>query len=80
MPRIAAYPVAAVEPFGFPMDVRYDYDPGEPPVYWGPNPCPGAAPAVEVLEVLVGGVDIYPMLDNDQIERIEAAVLRECGE
>lgn len=62
--------------YGIPMSVIYDYEPGELPVFSGPHAGPGSAPAAYVQSVKVGGVDIYEMLSNDQLERIEETILR----
>ena len=64
-----------VDPWGFPMEVFYDFDEGEPPTLTSP----GCEPYCVILETHVGGVDIYDMLDEHQILRLEEAVLRAMG-
>ena len=64
-----------VRPWGFDMDVEVELDEGEPP---GPLN-PGVDPFIIVLSVKVGGVEIYEMLNDTQLLRIEAAVGRACG-
>lgn len=64
-----------VNPWGFDMDVEVELDEGEPP---GPMN-PGVDPFVIVLSVKVGGVEVYEMLNDTQLLRIEAAVGRACG-
>lgn len=77
-PRYRALPAnmfVTVEPWGFPVTVVYDYDEGEPATW----DHPGAEPYCVILEAHVGGVDIYDMLENEQILRLEEAVLRAMG-
>lgn len=61
-----------VDPWGFPVEVFYDYDEGEPSTW----DHPGAEPYCVILEAHVGGCDIYEMLDEHQILRLEESVLR----
>jgi hypothetical protein len=68
--------IARVEPYGFPMECEYEYDEGEPAIYWPTDAAhPGSPPNVTLLACQVGGVNVYEMLSNDQIERIEEAIL-----
>lgn len=65
-----------VEPYGFPMEVDYEYDPGEAPIFWPTDLAhPGCPPNAELLACRVGGVDIYPMLSPDQIDWIEEKIV-----
>lgn len=64
-----------LEPWGFPMEVFYDFDEGDAPTLTSP----GTEPFCVILETHVGGVDIYEMLHEHQILRLEEAVLRAMG-
>lgn len=64
-----------VEPWGFPVTVVYDFDEGEPPTLTSP----GCEPYCVILKAHVGGADIYEMLTDGQILRLEEAVLRAMG-
>lgn len=67
-----------VSPWGFRMEVEYDYQPGERSINWPTDLAHPGSPANAVLvSCKVGGVEIYDMLDSDQIERIEEAVLEQ---
>ena len=69
---------AIVRPWGFDIEVTYDYDEGEPAIYWPTEHAhPGTAPAVFLQTAKHKGDSIYWMLDNEQIERIEDAILRQ---
>lgn len=70
-------PIIVVSPFGFDMTVTYEFDPGEREIRWGDNACPGSPASVGVYEVKVGGIDIYEMLNEQQIGSIEAAILED---
>ena len=67
-----------IDLYGFPMECEYEYDEGaEPrfsPVYGGD---PGWPPSASLLSCKVGGVNIYEMLDNQQVERIQRAIVDE---
>ncbi len=69
-----------VEPYGFPMDVTYEYQEGEAAVLWGNFPHPGSPAHCAVLTCLVGGVDIVDMLNDKQTARIEDAILEGMAE
>lgn len=71
---------ASITAWGIPMDVEYDYSPGESAVKWGDFPHPGYPASASLLSVKVGGVDIMEMLDDEQTQRIESAVLEYMGE
>lgn len=64
-----------VKPWGFDIDVDFELDEGELP---GPLN-PGVDPFVIILSAKVGGVEIYEMLDDAQLLRLEAAVGRACN-
>ena len=61
-----------VSPWGFDMEVLAEVDPGERPTI----DHPGCAPYCVIEAVKIGAVDVYYMLDDAQLQRIEAAVLR----
>lgn len=61
-----------VSPWGFDMDVFAEVEPGERPTF----DSPGYEPYCVVESVRVGNVEVYPMLDDDQIQRIEQSILR----
>jgi hypothetical protein len=62
-----------VSPWGFPMEVTAETDIPEPQTYTDP----GCGWFIGILKVWVGGIDIYEMLTDAQIERIEAAIERQ---
>lgn len=64
-----------VKPWGFDIDVDFELDEGEPPTMTSP----GCDPFVIILSAKVGGVEIYEMLGDAQLLRLEAAVGRTCG-
>jgi hypothetical protein len=64
-----------VRPWGFDIDVEVDIDEGEPPTMTSP----GVDPFVIILSAKVGGVEIYEMLGDAQLLRLEAAVGRACN-
>jgi hypothetical protein len=64
-----------VKPWGFDIDVDFELDEGELP---GPLN-PGVDPFVIILSAKVGGVEIYEMLGDAQLLRLEAAVGRACN-
>lgn len=64
-----------VKPWGFDIDVEFELDEGELP---GPLN-PGCDPFVIILSAKVGGVEIYEMLGDAQLLRLEAAVGRACN-
>lgn len=68
---------ATVSPYDFNMDCTFEYTEGEPLVMWGDYPHPGSPAYCVLIACRVGGVDIYEMLDDKQIERIEALLLEE---
>lgn len=66
---------ATVSPYDFAMDCVFEYTEGEPLVMWGDYPHPGSPSYCELRACHVGGVDIYEMLNDHQIERIEELLL-----
>lgn len=67
---------AHVTPYDIPMVVEYEYDEGEPAIFWPTESAhPGAPSNAQLLSCKVGGVEIYSMLSLDQIERIEESIL-----
>lgn len=65
-----------VSPWDFPMEVTYEYEEGEIPIFWPTELAhPGSPPNVALLSCRVGGVDITEMLKPEQQERIEEAIL-----
>lgn len=71
---------ATIAPWGFDMEVVYEYYEAEPAVLWGDNPYPGAPSYCSIDTVSVGGVEITDMLNDKQHDFIEAALLQEHGE
>ena len=69
---------ATVAPYDFPMEVTYEYDEGEAPIFWPTELAhPGSPPNAVLLSCKVGGVEIYEMLSSSQIERIEDEILQQ---
>jgi len=64
-----------VRPWGFDIDVDFELDEGEPPTMTSP----GYDPFVIILSAKVGGIEIYEMLGDAQLMRLEAAVMRACN-
>jgi hypothetical protein len=69
---------AGVNVWGFRMEVEYDYDAGEAPI-WSPidRAHPGSPPNAQLLSCKVNGADITDMLSSDQRERIEEKLIEE---
>ena len=65
-----------ISAYDVPMSVTYEYEAGEDPVFSGPLAGPGTPSSVYVQSVCIGGVEVYEMLSNDQLERIEETILR----
>ena len=69
-----------LNPWSFDIDCVFEFYPGEPAIGGStdyahpctPNNC-------QLIASFVGGVDIYAMLDGDQIDRLETLYL-EMGE
>lgn len=61
-----------VAPWGFPVSVHADIDPGAAPTFTDP----GYDAEVCISSAYVGGINIYEMLDSDQLTRLEQAVIR----
>lgn len=67
-----------VSPYGFDMEVDYEYQEGEAPILWPTDDAhPGSPPNAVLLACRVGGEDIYPMLTSSQVENIEDAILEQ---
>lgn len=66
------YSVTEVSPWGFPMSVHADIEPGQGATFTDP----GYGPEVCISSVFVGGINISRMLDNDQLTRIEDSIIR----
>lgn len=60
---------------GFDFRVRYDYTPEEPADHYGPAPYPGYPEQLEIIEVLIGGEDIAPLLSESTLDDLEQKVL-----
>lgn len=68
---------AIVSPYGFPMEVEYEYDEGEAPILGDLEFAhPGYPPNASLLSCRIGGHEVYDMLSPQQIETIEEAILR----
>lgn len=67
---------ATISYCGVELDCTYDYTPAEQQT-WTDHGYPAMA---EISSVKVGGVEIWQMLDNAQIEAIETLILEERGE
>jgi hypothetical protein len=61
-----------IAPWGFPIDVTADVEAPEQATYTDP----GCGWSIAVIRACVGGIDIYEMLNNAQLERIEEAIER----
>lgn len=75
---IGNYPIhtTTVFPWGFPMEVTFEWDEGESPIFWPTERShPGSPPNAELLECYVGGVSIMRMLTADLLIKIEAACI-----
>lgn len=60
---------------GFDFLVRFDYTPEEPADHYGPAPYPGYPEQLEIVEVLIGGEDIAPLLSESTIDDLTEKVL-----
>jgi hypothetical protein len=68
----------SVSPWGFRMEVEYEYDPGEAPIYWPTDRAhPGSPPNAALMACRINGQDVMDMLTSGQIERLEDAILQE---
>ena len=61
---------AVVSPYGFPMEVTFEYFDGEAPT----QDHPGAPDDCQILSCRVGGIDINDMLSPVQTDRICEAI------
>ena len=65
-----------VDLWGFPITVTYEYDEGEPAIFWPTERAhPGSPPNAALLSCLIGGVEVLEMLSARQIDRIEEACI-----
>ena len=76
-PQRPSQHTASIGPWGFDMEVVYEYDPGEEAVLWGDYPHPGSPANCSLVTASVGGVDITEMLVDRQILRIEEKLLED---
>lgn len=60
---------------GVVLDCTYDYTPAEAQTWTDP----GYPEMAELSSVKVGGVEIWQMLDNDQLDAIADLILEERG-
>ena len=75
------YPTAIVRPWGFDINITFDYDPGEPPIFSPIDEAhPGSEPYAVIMKAVVGGVEVYDMLSSDQLETLENHALRAMGD
>jgi hypothetical protein len=65
-----------IEVFDVPMRVYFEYEPAQPMVWSGPQAGPAYDSQAIIDAVLIGGVDVYEMLTNKQLDRIEKVILR----
>lgn len=63
-----------VSPWQFDIDVTACVDPGESATW----DHPGYGPECVIERASIAGVNVYDMLDNWQLTRLEEAVLRAC--
>ena len=63
-----------ISPWEFAIDVTACIDPGEPATW----DHPGAGPECVIEQARIAGVNVYDMLDNWQLTRLEQAVIRAC--
>ena len=62
-----------------PITCVFEFYKGELAIYWPTESAhPGSPNNAQLLEAWVGGVNIYSMLDNDQIDRLEELYLGMC--
>lgn len=69
---------ATVSPWGFDINITFEFDPGEPDTWEHPGYAPYAVIERAVVGG-VGGVDIYEMLTSEQLARLEEHALRAMG-
>lgn len=70
--------MAEVNPYELeqPMVCSYEYDEGEPSIFWPTELAhPGCPPCVELLSCRIGGVEVIDMLSRTQMDRIEEALM-----
>jgi hypothetical protein len=65
-----------LDTYGFPMRCVFDWDAGEPGIFWPTERAhPGSPPNAELLEVWVGEHNIIEALSSDRRLRIEEALI-----
>lgn len=69
---------ATVSPWGFDINITFEFDPGEPDTWDHPGYAPYAVIERAVVSG-VGGVNIYDMLTSEQLARLEEHALRAVG-
>lgn len=65
---------------GFDFLVRYDYTPEEPAEHYGDAPYPGAPEQLDIVEVLINGEDISPLLSESTMDDLIEKVLEMRGD
>ncbi len=65
---------------GVDLYVKFDYTPEEIGRPYGDTPEPGYPEEIDILEVLVNGVNIAPLLDIDVIHSLQDKVLEQRGQ
>lgn len=60
-----------LSPFGYPMELEYEWIPGEPAIMWGDNAHPGSASGAVLVAVRVGGHNIYDELKDSLTPYLE---------
>lgn len=62
--------------YGFPMTCVFDWDEGEPAIFWPTERAhPGTPPNAELLECWVGEHNIFDALSQDRREYIEERII-----
>ena len=76
-----AYPTATVTAWDIDFTCSYDYFPGEAPVLWPADRAyPGEPAYTSIFDCFVGGVNVYEMLTEAQITRIEDAITEQVND
>ena len=75
------YHTATVRPWGFDIDITFDYDPGEPPIFSPIDEAhPGSEPYAVIMQAKIAGVEVYDMLGDKQLRVLEEHALRAMGD
>jgi hypothetical protein len=58
------------------VEIQFEYDPGEPTVYYYKDGSghPGTAPSVEITSVISDGVEIIAAIPNDTLANLETDI------